>query len=215
MCNKIILCHHKGHTGIHESDAKNYKEWLVKYKAHHKKHKGIDYNCLSDANKVRIKKQILQSLAHSSANDSASLTITDNTNRRSNKSTPSPWTPNFLVFIVDVSMLFYCHCKQETSSGTHHDQLPHIHLKLGTDLDNKSCPEVHAIIYTAAALSTGNFHFILATTKKFSHYLTKLYVPDNYNPIVLSGIVQRSGKYITTKLTVGSQIHFPYPTHSG
>ncbi len=39
-------------------------------------------------------------------------------------------------------------------------------------------------------------------------------MPDDYNPIILSGIVQRSGKCITTKLTVGFQFHLPYLTHS-
>ena len=92
---------------------------------------------------------------------------------------------------------------------------PHIRLKLGTGLDNESCPKVSAIIDTATALSTGNFHFVSAIAKKFPHCLAKLYVPDDYNPIILSGIVQRSGKCITTKLTVGFQFYLPYLTHSG
>jgi hypothetical protein len=83
------------------------------------------------------------------------------------------------------------------------------------DLDNASIPEVCAIVDTAAALSTGNFFFVLATAKKFSHCLAKLYVPDDYNPIVLSGIVQHSGKCITAKLTVGFQFHLPYLACSG
>jgi hypothetical protein len=92
---------------------------------------------------------------------------------------------------------------------------PHIQLKLVTDLDNVSCPEVRAIVDTAAALSTGNFHFISAIAKKFPHCLAKLYVPDDYSPIVLSGIVQHFGECITIKLTVGFQFQLPYLTHSG
>ncbi len=91
---------------------------------------------------------------------------------------------------------------------------PHICLKLGTNLDKESCPEVHAIVDTATALSTGNFHFVLAIAKKFPHFLAKLYMPDDCNPIILSGIVQRGGKCITTKLTVGFQFHLPYLTCS-
>jgi hypothetical protein len=82
-------------------------------------------------------------------------------------------------------------------------------------LDNESCLEVRAIVNTAAALSTGNFHFVSAIARKFSHCFAKLHVPDNYNPIVLSGIVQCSGECITTKLTVGFQFHLPYLTRSG
>ncbi len=40
-------------------------------------------------------------------------------------------------------------------------------------------------------------------------------MPDDYNPIVNSGIVQHSGKCITTKLTVGFQFYLPYLTGSG
>ena len=38
---------------------------------------------------------------------------------------------------------------------------------------------------------------------------------QDYNPIVLSGIVQRGGESITTKLTVGFQFHLPYVTRDG
>jgi hypothetical protein len=86
---------------------------------------------------------------------------------------------------------------------------------LGKKIDYKSCPEFHAIVDTAAALSAGNFHFVSAISKTFSHCLAKLYVPDDYNLIVLMGTVQRSGKCITTKLTVGFQFHLPYLTCSG
>jgi hypothetical protein len=47
-------------------------------------------------------------------------------------------------------------------------------------------PAVHAIIDTTATLSTGNFHFAVSIVKKFPHCLAKLYVPDDYNLIVLS-----------------------------
>ncbi len=75
--------------------------------------------------------------------------------------------------------------------------------------------EVRAIVDTAATLSMGNFHFFLAIAKKNPHCLAKLYVPEDYNPIILSGIVQHGGKCITTKLTVGLQFHLPYLTCSG
>jgi hypothetical protein len=42
-----------------------------------------------------------------------------------------------------------------------------------------------------------------------------MYVPDDYNPIVLSGIVQHGGECITPKLTVGFQFHSPYLMRSG
>jgi hypothetical protein len=100
MCNKIILCPHKDCAGIHKTAAKNYKKWLAKYTARRKKCKGIDYDCLRNANKEKIKKQVLSSMANSSIKDGATLTITDDSNQRSNEGTPKPWTPNSLILLL-------------------------------------------------------------------------------------------------------------------
>jgi hypothetical protein len=80
MRNKIVLCPHKDRSGIQDTAAKNYKEWLTKYKACRKKHKGTDYDGLSNSNKEKIKKNVLSSMANSSMKDAAALTITDNSN---------------------------------------------------------------------------------------------------------------------------------------
>ncbi len=71
------------------------------------------------------------------------------------------------------------------------------------------------MVDTAAALTTGNFHFVAALAKRYPHCVAKLYAPKDYNPIVLSGIVQRGGESITADLTVGFQFHLPYLTHNG
>jgi hypothetical protein len=73
-------------------------------------------------------------------------------------------------------------------------------------------PFLRCVVDTAAALMTGNFHFVAALAKKYPHCVTKLYVPEDYNPIVLSGIVQYGGESVTTDLTVGFQFHLPYLT---
>ncbi len=121
MHDKVILCPHKDHAGVCEAATKNYSKWLAKYKARRKKCNGIDYDCLSSANKEKIKKQVLSSMANSLMKDAAASTIIDN---HSNASTPRPRTPNLLIFVVDTSVLFNHDCKQGTSPGTHHDQLP-------------------------------------------------------------------------------------------
>ncbi len=51
-----------------------------------------------------------------------------------------------------------------------------------------------------------------ALAKKYPHCVAKLYAPEDYNPIVLSGIVQSGGESVTTDLTVGFQFHLPYLT---
>jgi hypothetical protein len=74
---------------------------------------------------------------------------------------------------------------------------------------------VCCIVNTAAALSTGNFYFFAAVVKQYPHCVARLYVPKDYNPIVISGIVQRGGESVTTKLMVGFQFHSPYLTRNG
>jgi hypothetical protein len=61
----------------------------------------------------------------------------------------------------------------------------------------------------------GNFHFVAALAKRYPHCIAKLYTPEDYNPIVLSGIVQRGGESITMDLTVGFQFHLPFLTRDG
>jgi hypothetical protein len=92
---------------------------------------------------------------------------------------------------------------------------PHIRLQLGSTLDCPDCPILRCVVDTAAALTTGNFHFVVALAKKYPHCVAKLYAPKDYNPIVLSGIVQRGGESIITDLTVGFQFHLPYLTRDG
>ena len=92
---------------------------------------------------------------------------------------------------------------------------PHIHLQLGTVLDCPNWPVIRCVVDTAAALSTGNFHFMAAVAKQYPHCIAKLFVPKDYNPIILSGIVQRGSESVTTELTVKLQFHLPYLTREG
>ncbi len=81
MCNKVILCPHKDRAGICEAAAKNYKEWLAKYKAYCKKCKCNDYDCLSNTSKKKIKNQVPSSMANSLMKDTAASAITDYLNQ--------------------------------------------------------------------------------------------------------------------------------------
>jgi hypothetical protein len=70
-------------------------------------------------------------------------------------------------------------------------------------------------INSCAALTTGNFHFFASVAKCFPHCVAKMYTPDDYAPIVLSGIVQSNEESVTTKLEVGFLFHLPYRTREG
>jgi hypothetical protein len=88
-------------------------------------------------------------------------------------------------------------------------------LQLGATLDCPNCPILRCVVDTAAALTTGNFHFVAALAKKYPHCVAKLYAPEDYNPIILSGIIQHGGESVMTDLTVGFQFHLPYLMRDG
>jgi hypothetical protein len=93
--------------------------------------------------------------------------------------------------------------------------LPHITIQFGADLDFPNYPSICCTIDSCAALTTGNFHFFTSVVKRFPHCIAKMYTPDDYAPIVLSGIVQSNEESVTTKLEVGFLFHLPYRTREG
>jgi hypothetical protein len=68
---------------------------------------------------------------------------------------------------------------------------------------------------SCAALTMGNFHFFAAAAKRFLHCVAKIFTPNDYAPIVLSGIVKSNAESVTTKLEVGFLFHLPYKTTDG
>jgi hypothetical protein len=120
-----------------------------------------------------------------------------------------------MILVVDVIILSLASGSHDILPAPIMLNFPHIHLQLGTNLGCPNCPIVHCLVDTAAALSTGNFHFVAVVAKQYPHCIAKLYGPKDYNPIMLLGIVQRGGETVTTKLMVGFQFHLPYLTKDG
>ena len=97
-----------------------------------------------------------------------------------------------------------------------HSNLPHIVMQFGTTLDCPNSPSVRCAVDSCAALSTGNFHYFASLAKCFPHCLAKVFAPQDYAPIVLSGVVQsHQQEAVTTKLEVGFQFHLPYKATTG
>ena len=117
--------------------------------------------------------------------------------------------------MIDVSVLSTVAPPRDMLPAPINTNFPHIRLELGSDANKAGNPMLRCVVDTAAALTTGNFHFVSAIAKKYPHCLAKLFVPDDYTPIILSGIVQRGGESVTTELTVGFQFHLPYFTRTG
>jgi hypothetical protein len=93
--------------------------------------------------------------------------------------------------------------------------MPHILLQLGIELNNSSCPSICCVMNTAAALCTGNYHFFAALAKQYPQCVAKIFLPGDFSPIILSGIVQDNAYTNTTNLSVAFQFHLPYLTKDG
>ncbi len=82
-------------------------------------------------------------------------------------------------------------------------------------MDCPNCPSIHCAVDLCPTLTTGIFHFFALVAKCFPHCIAKIYTPEDYVPIVLSGIVQLDEESVTTELEVGFLVHLPYKTREG
>ena len=99
---------------------------------------------------------------------------------------------------------------------TIYSNLPHIVMQFGLTLDCSHSPSICCAVDLCTALSTGNFHYFACLAKRFLHCLAKVFAPQDYVSIVLSGVVQSNQhKAVTTELYVGFQFHLPYKTTNG
>jgi hypothetical protein len=195
----MVVCPNANKPGVRAAAQLAYEVWLKKTKARHENKKqncGINFDKLSNANKAKMKKAVLVSMKTDA--------------RTSNGTAMASPNKKPMILVADVIILSSASGSRDILPAPIVSNFPHIHLQLGTNLGCPNCPIVHCIVNTAAALSTGSFHFVAAVAKQYPHCIAKLYIPKDYNPIVLSGIVQHGGESVTTKLTVGFQFHLLY-----
>jgi hypothetical protein len=93
--------------------------------------------------------------------------------------------------------------------------LPHISLQLGTTSDDPNAPMIRCMVDTGTALNTGNYSFYAAIAKRYPHCIAKVFLPKDYSPIILSGVIDDDAQAITTDLSVAFQFHLPYLTCDG
>ena len=97
-----------------------------------------------------------------------------------------------------------------------HSQMAQLTLLTGSVNEDRDSPNLRCVLDSGAALSTVNFHFMEAFIRQFPHILKKIYLPDDYAAIVLSGIVHTPDSLpVTSELLVGFEIHLPYTTKDG
>ncbi len=198
--DKVIVCPNRDKPSMRKEAVRAYAAWLENYKKKQEgrsKKRKVNYDKMSNANKERVKEAVL-----------ASMGIRTNPN---NPSTGLPSLPSkkSLIFVINVPVLSLLTPSCAIMPVPIMSNFPHISLQLGSTLDCADCSVLRCVVDTAAVLTTGNFHFVANLAKKYPHCNAKLYVPEDYNPIILFGIVQRGGESATMELTVGFQFHLP------
>jgi hypothetical protein len=58
-------------------------------------------------------------------------------------------------------------------------------------------------------------HFVAAIARPYPHCVAKIFLPEDYSPIILLVIVQDNVQPVTTDLLVAFQFHLPYLTDLG
>jgi hypothetical protein len=217
MKDGVIVCPNCNQPGVRTIVEAAYKAWLARARKCHatrasrkRNRGGTNYNNMTPENKAKIKEQVLASMGVTTIRQGDDTSTITNDSAKSG-SAKNPTKP--LILIADVQVLSLANLSKDILPAPIVSNLPHILLMFGTSLDNPNCPSVRCLVDTGAALTTGNFHYLAAIAKRFPHCVAKVYGPEDYNAIVLSGIIQcGAGDSVATKLTVGFQFHLPYLT---
>jgi hypothetical protein len=217
----VIRCPKAGNPGIHKNAKKSIKHICNKHKKKQQdfqKRKNLtttNYSDFDDKSKERIWQQVLQSVSvtNNAARVSSSINgLTGGTSLASAGTGCGCDKP--AVFMYGAQML-QTNTKRPTLPVAIQSVMPHIMLQLGRNLNNGESPSIRCIVDTAAALCTGNSHFFAAIAKWYPHCIAKIFLPEDYLPIILSGIVQDHSYSVTTDLSVVFQFCLPYLTRKG
>ncbi len=217
----VIKCPNAGNPGIHENAKKTIEHIRNKRKKKQQdsqKRKNLattNYNDFDDASKERIRQQVLQSISTASDAASVSSSITGATGGTNTASPGAGRGRGKPVIFMYNAQVLQTKSNRPTLPVAIQSGMPHITLQLGTILNDSGSPSIGCVLDTAAALCTGNYHFFAAIAKRYPHCVAKIFLPEDYSPIILSGIVQDNAHSVTTYLSVAFQFHLPYLTRDG
>jgi len=231
----VVVCPNKDNPGVRENAKKNIDRMKANRQKRHRqntKRKNLGTANFADfdaAGQERIREQVLLAMNGPGHN------VSDATSVASSVTTPSAVAPGSgggrgsgagrgtpagrgggRIFIIDVTVLAAGPALKPMMPIAIHSNLPHIVMQFGPTLDCPNSPQIRCAVDSCAALSTGNFHYFASLAKRFPHCVAKVFAPQDYAPIVLSGVVQsHQQEAVTTELEVGFQFHLPYKTSDG
>jgi hypothetical protein len=162
----------------------------------------------------RIREQVLQADGDKSS-IASSVTTTSSPGAGRGRGRGRGGGGGGVILIADVVVLAAGSPLKRAMPISIQSNLPHVVLQFGADFDSPNCPSIRCAVDSCAALTTGNFHFFASVAKRYPHCVSKIYTPEDYAPIVLSGIVSSDAASITTELEVGFLFHLPYRMTEG
>ncbi len=150
--------------------ARNYQTWLDKARAHRAKRKNKDttpslYAGLSNVDKQRVVNNALAMLA--ALHTTSAVSSPPATRQVTAMSQPTTKVPRILI--ADIIVLSAATGTKGILPAPIVSNFPHIQLQPGSRDKGAHCPVIRCVVDTAAALTTGNFHFVSAVAKRYPH----------------------------------------------
>jgi hypothetical protein len=219
----IVIGPNRDNPGVRENAARNIEKMCKNHKKRHNqnsKRKNLGTANLSnfdEQGKRQITEQVLASITgkivreHSSVASLVSMPCSPSKQDRGCGRGPG----GGVVLVVDVVILAAGLPLKRAMPISIQSNLPHITIQFGANLDCPNCFLICCAVNSGNAFTTGNFHFFASVAKRFPHCIANMYTPDDYAPIVLSGIVQLNEESVTTESEVGFLFHLPYRTREG
>jgi hypothetical protein len=215
----IIKCPNANNPGILDNAKKVIEHIRNKHKKKQQnftKRKNLattNYSNFNEAGRECIPRQVLNSISVASKTASVASSITGVTGVTGSMpaASPSKSDQKRIVFLYNAKALS-SNIHRPILPVTIQSAVPHIQLQLGTDINDSSSPSIRCMVDTTAALCTGNYHFFSAIAKRFPQCVAKIFLPEDYSPIILFRFFQDNANPITTDLPVAFQFHLPYLT---
>jgi hypothetical protein len=212
----VVICPHANEPGIWEKAELN----IQKYQAQKKKNarnnqKRCNLNTVNWEDIPEKRREILAAQHHASLGKVIPSSASSASSTLTGGSSPSIIRRGTVTLHQDVVVLSTQSSKPQVPI-TIYCPMPHLSLQTGTSKEEKDCPALCCMFDTGASLNTAIFHYMEAVIRQYPHILKAIYLPDDYAAIILSGIVTSPMEApITTKLSVGFELHLPYVTKDG
>jgi len=155
---KEIVCPSKNDPAAQAKAKREYKDWLRATKKRKAGNKTVEFKDLPEDQQKKMCEAVLASDASTAVSTITGATV------------PSGQSVVFLLSVPElVPVLSNAPPVRCILPVPVQAAFPHITIQLGRDLGCPKCPSIRCVIDTAAALSTGNFHFFAQIAKAFPH----------------------------------------------